>query len=792
MLYESSNWILQFLQSKTICQVVVNITLVYFLLMCESLTLLYAGKEKATNIQSSMESESYTRSSCSLPQQQQSPMEIATAATNSPDVPACDKFAVQMKQGQKVRSYQHELAKPGIDGENYIIFAPTNSGKTLTAALVISDHLKRNPREQKGLGPKVIMVVKTRLLADQQTKRLKEYIPGARVECSRGNDCEEDSQQSEQLPSVSDALRRSDIVVCTAGKVVDGLRKGNLAINNVSLLVLDECHNTDKGSNYAQVMHAYLEQKIDQRMQGNQLPQIVGLTATPGVGKNLSLNPLKEVDKLISLCALVDASSGIKFVKENVEELNRVVPKSEYRKATVKQSDQREKFIQRVVADMEICETFLTLEFDGKFTRWSQAYEQEVKKMKTALEESDNPSDKDKVSTIRVLECLCQTLMAYMDLPYALATTPLKEYEDLNIPEKVISDHDKQLKEMLTKLESDLAQLPSCENPILDKAKEILADRLQRNPKSEGIIFVRTREQAKAISEWISESRFAQEIGVRPHMLLGHKRPEETGPSMSDAEQKAVVAAFHSGKYNLLIATSVAEEGLDIKQCNLVMRLHVSSAKSKAQMQGRARAEDSEIVTIMSDDPQKHYKDILNDEQLLLTEQVVQYYLPSCYDRFEERLANKQREIVENVKSQRGAQKQRMRTHPAQNVELKCKKCKAVACRGSDLYAIDKTDHHVVPGNVLYYDIHDHRNPGMKVCEFDGSVIKKFHKVHCSECGTSWGALGYWPKSKNEFPILKCCSFNFFINGVQDNFNKWKKRPFEVSPLSQWFAQNNN
>jgi ERCC4-related helicase len=608
------------------------------------------------------------------------------------------------------------------------------------------------------------------------------------VECSRGNDCEEDSQQSVQLPSVSDALCRSDIIVCTAGKLVDGLKKGNLGIGDISLLVLDECHNTDKGSNYAQVMHAYLEQKVDQKMQGNQLPQIVGLTATPGVGKNPGLNPLKEIDKLISLCAQVDATSGIKFVKENVEELNRAVPKAEYRKATVKQSEQRKQFIRRVVADMEVCESFLA--FDSKFMCWSQAYEQDVKKMKTTLEESDNPSDKDKISTIRVLECLCQTLITYMDLPYTLATTPLKEFDDLNIPDKVISDHDKELKEMLTRLESDLAQLPVCENPILDKVKEILASRFQRNPKSEGIIFIRTREQAKVISKWISESKFAQEFGVRPHMLLGHKRPEETGPSMSDAEQKAVISDFHSGKYNLLVATSVAEEGLDIKLCNLVIRLHISSAKSKAQMQGRARAEDSEIITIMSDDPQKHYKDILNDEQLVLTEQVVQNFLPKYYDRFVDLLATKQDEIVESVKRQREAEKQRISTHPAQNVVLKCNKCKQVACRGSDLYVIDKTRHHVVPGDVLCYEIHEHRNPGMQVCEFDGSTIKKFYKVHCSNCGTSWGALGYWPKSKHEFPVLKCSSFNFFINGMRENFSQWKKRPFDVSPLSHWFAQN--
>ena len=177
---------------------------------------------------------------------------------------------------------------------------------------------------------------------------------------------------------------------------------------------------------------------------------------------------------------------------------------------------------------------------------------------------------------------------------------------------------------------------------------------------------------------------------------------------------------------------------------------------------------------------------------MVLTERVIHNFLPSYYDRFAYLLANKQCEIVASVKRQREAQKQRMSTHPGQNVVLKCNKCKAVVCRGSDIYVIDNTGHHVVPGNVLCYEIQEHRNPGMRVCEFDGSTIKKFYKVHCSgsECGTSWGALGYWPKSKNEFPILKCCSFNFFINGVQENIKQWKKRPFEVLPLSHWFAQN--
>ena len=50
---------------------------------------------------------------------------------------------------ESVRHYQRELAQPGINGENYIICAPTGTGKTLVAGLIISDHLQRRQNSEK-------------------------------------------------------------------------------------------------------------------------------------------------------------------------------------------------------------------------------------------------------------------------------------------------------------------------------------------------------------------------------------------------------------------------------------------------------------------------------------------------------------------------------------------------------------------------------------------------------------------------------------------------------------------
>lgn len=684
-------------------------------------------------------------------------------------------YTIQMKPQEAIRKYQHELAAPGIKGENYIVVAPTNSGKTLVAALIIANHLEKNP--QKRRAPKVAVVVKTRPLADQQRDKLAEYIPCALVQCRTGN---RDIQERQQQLHVKDALLRSDVVVCTAGKLKDELKRNMISLQDFSLMIIDECHNAEKSSNYAQIMYTYLEQKA----QGSQLPQVVGLTATPGVGKNPGLNQSKAVDNLIMLCAHMDASSGIQTVQQHVAELNKVIRKPDYHQEVVDQNERRQAFIQRVEKDMKECEKFLNFDTTGKLPRWSQRYEHAVKENKKPLEENENPDDRDKISTIRLLERYSQTLICYMELPLAHAMISLEKYDDLTSSDK-LSDHEKHLLESYTKLKSDLKSLDLCENPILEKLKERLTKTFQCKPESEGIVFVRTREQADAISGWIADSEFAEKLNIQPHMLLGHKQGDE-GPSMSDEEQKIVVEAFHSGEYNLLITTSVAEEGLDVKRCNLVMRLHISSAKSKAQVQGRARAEDSEIVTIVSNDPRTLYRDMLNDELLLLMEKLIQNnFLPSP-ELMREKVALIQVEIRESLKRERELEAMRRSTHPAQNVELKCKKCKRFACRGSDIYVIDNTNHHVVPGDVLHYELIEHSDPGIvKGC---GSlIIEKNFKVHCTECNTSWGILGTWP-SKKEFPILKCDSFNFFVNGRRVTITRWKDRTFKVSPLSEWFG----
>lgn len=64
-------------------------------------------------------------------------------------------------------------------------------------------------------------------------------------------------------------------------------------------------------------------------------------------------------------------------------------------------------------------------------------------------------------------------------------------------------------------------------------------------------------------------------------------------------EQAGTIQKFRNGSLNLLISTSVAEEGLDIPECNLVVRYGLLTNEiAQQQASGRARAQNSQYSVV--------------------------------------------------------------------------------------------------------------------------------------------------------------------------------------------------
>jgi endoribonuclease Dicer len=70
--------------------------------------------------------------------------------------------------------------------------------------------------------------------------------------------------------------------------------------------------------------------------------------------------------------------------------------------------------------------------------------------------------------------------------------------------------------------------------------------------------------------------------------------------AMSCEEQRMAIEAFKAKTTQILIATDVVEEGLDVPSCNLVCSFNpIRNVKSFIQMQGRARDPSSSFLLLV-------------------------------------------------------------------------------------------------------------------------------------------------------------------------------------------------
>lgn len=86
---------------------------------------------------------------------------------------------------------------------------------------------------------------------------------------------------------------------------------------------------------------------------------------------------------------------------------------------------------------------------------------------------------------------------------------------------------------------------------------------------------------------------------------------------MSVNKQKETITEIRQGQYQVVVATSVAEEGLDLPICELVIQMDPpSSVTALVQIRGRARHRNAKFVAICRDEEQsRRIQDLLKREE---------------------------------------------------------------------------------------------------------------------------------------------------------------------------------
>ena len=616
-----------------------------------------------------------------------------------------------------------------------------------------------NKIRQRGLKGKVLFIVSTQQLAHQQSLRLREYIIGIDVvDITGDSDC-----------PIHSTLPQVDVIVCTAGKLCGELYEKLICISDATLLVLDECHHTSGRSPYAEVMEYYL---LDKR-EGRLMPHVIGMTASPGAGRGRFPGIEKAIHHQLKLCARIDATGGIKCVQENIEELKSFVQAPNYGRHALPQRSRTDLFIKELSEAMKRLEQLLPVPSKFVVDRCSSAYLNWVKNEIEAAQLSGMSHQRDQINILELLESYHLALITYEDFEIENAREILDKV--IAFDDSILNDTEKQLKQIHKEVKCIVSGIKGNQNPLLLKAEKLLVSHFSAKPDSKALFFVRAMNHTQYVTQWIKRN-FELSRLVRPCSITGHSRKG----SMTKAEQLKVIDDFHSGEYNLLATTSVLEEGLDVPECNMVIRFQIMSNEvSDVQAQGRARAENSTLHTIITSDSLVHHRELINEDKKEQANRAVEIISQKGIDAAF--IKKFQDEILESREQRLREEKERCQTWKPKDVELLCYKCGTFACSATEICKFGKNGAVVVPSQSF-------QSNKMKKVFRKGEEppaigdYSRPYKIACIECNEEWGVWGNWASSCAQYPVLQCKKFTFHNTktSVRQKGKQWKSVPFEV------------
>ncbi|XP_068738102.1 endoribonuclease Dicer-like [Montipora capricornis] len=499
------------------------------------------------------------------------------------------------------RPYQVELLERAKE-RNTIVCLGTGTGKTFISVMLIKEMAHQIRETFQNGGKRTFFLVNTVPLASQQAKVIGKHtdLKVQHYVGEMGVDFWDKYKWQKQF-------NENNVLVMTAQIFLNLLSHTFIKLSQVNLLIFDECHHAKKKHPYRQIMQFFMGCETED------CPKVLGLTAAVVHRKVKAQNIESEIKELeCTLRSTCETSQD--------EEIEKFAAKPKEEVVTFSNN--------RIDNDLDILVKRLQ-----EVLRPGIDLLPELKDCEEALLELGP------WAANRLAECLVKGLERSVLFQLSreeqqlcdILTTQLRKLQSvyhtstsLDVPEGCEQCC------VMPKLKKLLSVLKNYGNSIYNEC--------EKESKLCGIVFVEKRWTAVILSEQINFAALQdRELAfVKSKFVIGHGMgTQRVGYSketeMDWKKQEEVLRQFRRHEFNLLIATSVVEEGLDIPKCNVVCRFDFpDNVCSYLQSKGRARAKDS-IYYIFVDEREKEEK----DSELETMQAIERSLLERCHNRKE-------------------------------------------------------------------------------------------------------------------------------------------------------------
>lgn len=461
------------------------------------------------------------------------------------------------------RLFQIDLAARALRRSTLVVM-PTGLGKTIVALMVLLARLERG---------KVLFLAPTRPLVEQHAAFLRRVLTAPEYVASVTGETDPESR--------AEIWRSTRIAVSTPQVVENDLLSGRMDLRDVSLVIFDEAHRATGNYAYVYIADRYRREARD--------PLVLGMTASPG----------SEVERVAEICS----NLGIESIETKSESDPDVAPFVHHREIEwikVEVPEQLQKI--RGVIDGLVSERMDEINSLGMCRIDPRTSKGELldlqKRFSSELARGPNQN------IFRGISLLAEILKLKhaVELAETQGVSALRQYLERLAQEARSRGGSKASRRLMEdpRIQHVLSLLEDMdlEHPKLSRALEIIENQLEEAPESRIIVFTNYRDTATALLRFLQSNA---SDAVRPVRFVG-QASRENDEGLSQKKQSEILEKFRAGEYNVLIATSVGEEGIDIPSTDMVLFYEpVPSEIRSIQRKGRTgRARAGRVVVLIA------------------------------------------------------------------------------------------------------------------------------------------------------------------------------------------------